>query len=160
MPLKEFAFKEEVGDSEAESRPKPYNILYVEDDDGNWDTSCIMLRRTCELTRAKTSEEAFAALKSATFDAILMDIGLARSPLNGIEITEVLRGKRQAPQAASALVPLRLPIIFVTAFAAEYDRLHLIAAGGDEVLTKPVDFLKLFVTLIRVMREEHRRVVG
>lgn len=167
MRLKQFVSENGAGAGDAgdagDAGPhgaKPYRILYVEDDDINWGIGSAMLKSTCELTRATNAAETFAVLGSTTFDAILMDIGLVGSTLNGIEITEVLRGKREAPPEARALVPLRLPIIFVTAFAAQYDRLRLLEAGGDEMLTKPVDFVGLFVTLVRLMREERRGVIG
>ena len=42
------------------------------------------------------------------------------------------------------------PIIFVTAYGSRYSPDELQAAGGDLVVTKPVDFLKLTLALANV----------
>ena len=68
------------------------SVLYVEDEDVNWEVTEFSLRSRFSLTRAKSSAQAFEILKNKTFDLILMDIQLMGSDLNGIEITQILRG--------------------------------------------------------------------
>ena len=95
-------------DRNEESRPDPKDgipemdkplILYVEDDDTNADLAQAALSEKYRVMRARTSKEAFRFLSEHNFDLILMDIELAGSNLNGIEITQVLKKIPNAPQA-------------------------------------------------------------
>src|SRR5690606_9584331 len=134
-------------------------ILYVEDEADNWDVARLNLRGKYALTRAATARETFAALREQSFAVVLMDIQLAGSDLDGIQIARVLKGKNEAPPPSYA-GDLRLPdtpIIFVTAYGARYDEAELLAAGGDEVVPKPVDFAHLCFAMSRVLA---RKIVG
>ena len=65
------------------------SILYVEDEDTNWEVTEFALRDRYKLTRAQNSRDAFKLLSSNRYDLILMDIQLSGSELNGIEITRI-----------------------------------------------------------------------
>lgn len=139
--------KQGVPDSE-----KPL-ILYVEDDDTNADLAQAALSEKYRVMRARTSKEAFRFLSEHNFDLILMDIELSGSNLNGIEITQVLKKIPDAPQAIFSK-PIELggtPIIFVTAYSARYTKKELMSAGGDDLVTKPVDFTRLSLAMSRMM---------
>ena len=82
--------------------------------------------------------------------AILMDIELRGSELNGIELTELFRGKRPAkslPDYARGLPTFTNPIIFVTAHGARYSDVELMLFGADRVIAKPVNFQALTLAL-------------
>ncbi|MDB4990769.1 MAG: hypothetical protein JWN04_5947, partial [Myxococcaceae bacterium] len=88
--------------------------------------------------------------RGAEFTAILMDIELRGSELNGVELVQLLRGKRErasAPDFARELPMMAAPILFVTAHGAKYTDEVLLAAGGDRVIPKPVDFGALSLAL-------------
>ena len=136
------------------------SVLYVEDEDVNWEVTEFSLRSRFSLTRAKSSAEAFQLLKSKTFDLILMDIQLMGSDLNGIEITQVLRGlyEQTAPDYTRGVSAGDARIIFVTAYSARYGKQELIEAGGDDLMSKPVDFTRLSLVMSRmVVREAFKR---
>src|SRR5262245_57197057 len=81
-----------AGDSEGQS------ILYVEDEDVNWELAEFSLRQKYRLTRASSAREAFTLLAKKKYDLILMDIQLSGSELSGIEITQILKDRyRGAP---------------------------------------------------------------
>lgn len=125
-------------------------VLYVEDEDVNWQVAERNLRKRFRLTRAVNAKEAFEALRKSAFAAVLMDIQLSGSELDGIEIVKILRGRfvGSIPAYAQGVVlPEKTPIIFVTAYSARYGEKELVAAGGTKLLTKPVDFVKLSVVL-------------
>ncbi len=128
-------------------------ILYVEDEDINWELTEVSFRGRYNLHRAKSSREAFELLAKNTYDLILMDIQLSASDLNGIEITQVLRGRYegQLPHYATRVAATTVPIIFVTAYTARYTKDELIAAGGVDMIPKPVDFVKLSLTITRLI---------
>ena len=131
-------------------------ILYVEDEDMNWEVTHLSLRDKFSLTRAASAEEAFALLGKKKFDLILMDIQLSGSALNGIEITQILKGlaAQAAPSFARNADCQGARIIFVTAYSARYTKDELLQAGGDDLITKPVDFTRLSLAISRLLVRE------
>jgi CheY-like chemotaxis protein len=126
-------------------------LLYVEDNDDNWEVVKLRMSRSYELTRAASDREACACLVRADdFYAVLMDIELSGSRLNGIQLTRLLRGtlpEAERPSYASAVPVSTVPVLFVTAYGSAYSNEELLDAGADGVLLKPVDFIKLTGTL-------------
>ena len=74
------------------------------------------------------------------YDLILMDVQMPR--MNGYEATKAIRALEDREKAS-------LPIIAMTANAFEEDRRNALAAGMDEHLAKPIDVVKLMVTLMK-----------
>ena len=148
----------ELGGAAPAARPQYRELLlYVEDDDSNWQVAALRLSQGYELLRASTSAEAcrMVQVRGAELSAILMDIELRGSELNGVELTQVLRGSKRSmpelPGYARDLPSLPYtPIIFVTAHGAKYSDAQLVLAGGDKVIAKPVDFGALSVALTQL----------
>lgn len=133
-------------------------ILYVEDEDDNFLVAEFGLRERFELVRARTDVQACELLKSERFELILMDIQLSGSELDGIELTEVLKGVRKdnIPEYAQGIDIQGARVIIVTAYAARYNEDDVRRAGGDELVTKPVDFVGLSLSISRLLvREAH-----
>jgi len=126
-------------------------LLCVEDNDDNWDVAELRLGRAYTIVRAATDREACAALKqTGSFYAVLMDIELAGSTLNGIQLTRLIRGKlspAERPDYASDVPTSEVPILFVSAYGSAYRRAELLATGANDVLAKPVDFTRLSLAL-------------
>jgi two-component system, cell cycle response regulator DivK len=118
-------------------------ILLVED---NAD-SCDMLRTLLELWNfeviiARDGEEAIALAGQQKPDLILMDV---RIPVvDGVEATRRIR--EFAP-------PDQMPVIFVSGHAQPGFRLVALAAGGNDFLTKPLDFKELEQILDKYVRK-------
>lgn len=137
------------------------DILYVEDEDANWEVTQLSLRGKFRLQRARTAQEAFEMLAEQTFDLILMDIQLGGSDLNGIEICRALTGQRTGPLPEYAMnVRATCPIVFVTAYSSLYSRDELLASGGKELVTKPVDFTHLLLVISRLMVQGALDIAG
>ena len=135
--------------------PRKELLLYVEDDDDNWQVARLRLRGGYDVLRAANSKEACALLSehASSLSAILMDIELRDSELNGIQLTQLIRGKTTIvglPVYARSVPQLSTPIIFVTAHGARYSDTHLMLAGCDKVIAKPVDFGALNVALTQL----------
>jgi CheY-like chemotaxis protein len=133
-------------------------ILYVEDEDQNWLAAQLRLRKSYDLIRAKSDREACAAVieHGNKLTAILMDIQLTGSALDGITLTRLFRGKLDTsglPPYAQAVPALDVPILIVTAYGALYSETELIAAGGDRFISKPVDFVQLTSALTQLRLE-------
>ncbi|HEY6560707.1 MAG TPA: response regulator [Polyangiaceae bacterium] len=140
------------------SQAQPFNeapnlprILYVEDNDDNWRVIQLRLSRSYSLVRAATDREACEILSQpGKLYAILMDIELSGSQLNGISLTKLIRGTLPAaslPPYARRVPVSKVPVLFVTAYGNAYRHADLIAAGADDVLAKPVDFTRLNLAL-------------
>ncbi len=127
-------------------------ILYVEDEDANFEVTSLSLRGKYVLDRARDSKEAYECLTTNTYDLILMDLQLAGSDLNGIEMCEALTGRRtdNLPNYAMG-VKVRCPIVVVTAYASLYSKEDMLKAGAADFITKPVDFAHLLIVLSRLM---------
>lgn len=125
-------------------------ILYVEDEDANWQVTELHLRGKYHLKRAHNSTEALAMIEREPFDLVLLDIQLSGSPLDGIQICRAIRdGLRPGVPRREAI--MATPIVFVTAYSSRYDKPALIEAGGDDVVTKPVDYTRLLLVSSRLL---------
>ncbi len=129
-------------------------LLYVEDEADNREVASLRLRRRYDLLLAENDEQACEILttRGPELSAILMDIQLKGSVLDGIQLVKLLRGKleRAGLPAYAARVPVLkdVPVLFVTAYAARYTEADLLAAGGNRLVTKPVNFGELTLALV------------
>lgn len=130
-------------------------VLYVEDDEANRHVANVRLERKYEMLAAANDREACKLLveQGPRLALILMDIELRGSTLNGIDLTRLVRGKLigpNLPEYATKVPQLDLPILFVTAYDQRYRKPELLAAGADEVIPKPIDFVALHTAMARV----------
>ncbi len=130
-------------------------VLYVEDDADNRNVATYRLEKKYELVCASNDREACALLEARGNELalILMDIELRGARLNGIELTRLIRGRvdrASVPDYARRVPVLTTPILFVTAYGDRYRSPELLAAGGDEVIAKPVDFVALHTAMARL----------
>jgi CheY-like chemotaxis protein len=149
MGLKKISSKS----SSAASAAVREKVLYVEDEDTNWEVAELSLRGRYDLVRARNARECFELLKKHKYELVLMDIQLSGSELDGVQITNILKGlyKEEAPEFTSGVRLQGAPIVFMTAYAARYSKAELLEAGGDELVTKPVDFTRLALVVSRLM---------
>jgi CheY-like chemotaxis protein len=143
---------------------RPDVLLYVEDDDDNWEVAELRLGKHYAMLRARDDEGACRILRErrGEIDIILMDIELRGSTLNGVELTELLRGTHKVQRAdlpayARGLPVISKPIIYVTAHNARYSNVRLLLSGADKVIPKPGDFTALQVALSELLLD---RTVG
>ena len=131
-----------------QSRSRRELLLYVEDDDDNWEIAVFRLSESYEMLRACTAEQACEILRSRghEVDIILMDIELRGSDLNGVELTQLMRGNQRSgpiPAYARGLPTISKPVVYVTAHGKRYTNVALMLSGADRVIAKPVDFDEL-----------------
>lgn len=126
-------------------------VLYVEDEPSNWEVTELRLRKKFKLLWARTDQEACAVVRQYgnSLHAVLMDVQLKGSVLDGLALTSLFRGKDLGPVPAYAhdLPKLDCPIFFVTAYGNLHSPEQMKTAGGDAHVPKPVDFLKLTLLL-------------
>lgn len=133
---------------------KPW-LLYVDDDSSNLTVMQMRLEERYEVLTASTDREACKILRSngTRLSLVLMDIQLMGSQLDGVGLTRLIRGtldEARKPAIARGVPAFKsLPIIFVTAFGEQYDIEALKRAGGNAVIAKPIDFVKLSCAMTR-----------
>lgn len=128
-------------------------VLYVEDEDINFEVTERELEDRFELVRARTAQAAFIALKEQSFHLILMDIQLSGSLIDGLTAVRILKGKEpdaKHPTYTHGVRAHNTPIVFVSAYTARYGREELIAAGGEDLVPKPVNFVRLSLVIARI----------
>ncbi len=112
--------------------PDMLRVLVAEDNPINQKVICSMLRRQgWDVTLAHNGEESFRYFQEAAFDIILMDVQMPE--VDGLESTLRIR------QAERNRGPGRVPILALTAHAAQSQHDQCMAAGMDGVITKPVN---------------------
>ena len=120
-------------------------ILLVEDDPQLGDGLCIGLRQAGFavdwLTDGKNAD---LALKSESFDCVVLDLGLPA--LSGMEV--LLRAR---------LHGLSLPFLILTARDAIGDKVAGLDAGADDYLVKPVDLDELSARIRALLRRSAGR---
>lgn len=124
-------------------------VLYVEDEESNRKVAMMRLGRTYDLLLATSDREACTVLRDQgpSLYAVLMDIELKGSVLNGIQLTMLLRGRLPAAEIPSFAqqVPVipDLPVLFVSAYSGRYTESELCGFGGNRLISKPVNFVEL-----------------
>ena len=144
---------ERISNSSRHPADEMAKILYVEDEDANWNVTELHLRNKYQLFRTKTAEETFTFLRERSVDLILLDIQLAGSAYDGIEICKILKQSpfQEIPPMARNLDCEGTPIVFVTAYAERHTKEALLKAGADDVITKPVDFTRMRLVSSRLI---------
>ncbi len=91
-----------------------------------------------QVDTACDGQEALQQVAAGGYDLVLMDMQMPR--LDGLDATRAIRA---LPGGAT------LPVIAMTANAFDHNRAECLAAGMNDFVTKPVDFLALARTLAR-----------
>ncbi|HIA51375.1 MAG TPA: response regulator [Candidatus Melainabacteria bacterium] len=92
----------------------------------------------------RSGTEANAALLSAPYDLVLLDLGLP-----GMDGTNVLSELRKRGED--------MPVIVITARDRVEDRIHGLDIGANDYLVKPFDFRELEARMRAVLRKSHWR---
>src|SRR5437016_14487873 len=100
-----------------------------------------------EVVKAGDGAEALKKARAHSPDLIVLDLMLPE--VDGLEVCKILR----RDPATSAI-----PIIMVTAKAAEIDRVLGLELGADDYITKPFSPRELVLRVKKILRSEERRV--
>ncbi len=115
-------------------------VLVVEDDPA---LAASLLRSMVfegyEVSHAPTGEDAVVALALASFDCVVLDVGLPG--ISGLELTRRLR--RQGDE---------IPILMLTARQLTGDRVAGLDAGADDYLVKPFELEELLARIRALVR--------
>ena len=119
-----------LSESDMKSNEKMHTILVAEDIDSNFALVDIMLRKEFNIVRASNGNEAVRLFEELHPSLILMDIQMPE--MNGLDATRIIRE-----------MDSNIPIIALTAFAFNSDRIEFMEAGGSDYVVKPIDPMQL-----------------
>ena len=114
-------------------------ILVAEDVESNFLLLKALLGKTYNLLHAYNGSEAVEMFDNNQPDLILMDIKMP--VLDGLAATRVIRAESK-----------EVPIIALTAFAFDDDRVKALEAGCNDFLTKPLSPPLLKETIIKYLK--------
>lgn len=131
--------------------PRPV-ILYVEDDADTFRLAALRLKDKYQLVNAATDREACAQLEAwgDRLYAVLMDVELQGSALDGLALVQLLRGQLPAartPAWARRVPQLNIPIIVMTAYPEKHSEAEARTLGATHFVPKPIDFRRLNLAL-------------
>ena len=117
---------------------KGITILIAEDEESNFLLLKTILKKHCNILHAKTGVELLEIYKEQHADLILLDIKMPE--MDGLEATRIIRKVSQ-----------EIPIIALTAFAFDDDRVKALEAGCNDYLTKPLSAPLLKETIAKYL---------
>jgi len=113
-----------------------YRLLLVEDDPVNRTVNEALLNKLgCHVETAANGKIALQRLKREDFDLVLLDLQMPE--MNGMETARRIRRRQTGVRDPG------IPIIALTAEAADCGKDHCLAAGMDGYLTKPIQTTEL-----------------
>jgi len=126
----------------AASVPRTVPVVLVADDDADILTLvALRFRRSgLEVILARDGEEALELIKTRTPDVAVLDIAMPK--LTGLEVVRRLRSSEATKD---------LPVVLLTARAAEKDIELGLEAGADEYITKPFSPQDLYACVQSVL---------
>ncbi|MGE4538949.1 MAG: ATP-binding protein [Desulfovibrio sp.] len=155
-----FYFTAVCGKTDGASRPRPaaptarpplppLSILLVEDNCINQLVAKRLLeRRGHGVTAVDSGRAALALLLETRFDCVLMDVEMPG--LNGLETLTRLRDPALYGERADT------PVVALTAHAVKGYREHMLQAGFDDYVSKPIDMRQLEAALRRALARSRR----
>ncbi len=113
-------------------------ILIAEDEESNFLLLKTILKRHCNVLQARTGLELLKVFAEKGADLILLDIKMPE--MDGLEATRIIRE-----------ISREIPIIALTAFAFDDDRVKALEAGCNDYLTKPLSAPLLKETIVKYL---------
>jgi two-component system, OmpR family, KDP operon response regulator KdpE len=116
------------------------NVLIVDDERSiRLSLRTILTNFGFDIVEAARGEEALALVRTAQFDAVLLDINMPG--LGGMEVCKMIRK-----------VSPRLPIIMLTVQGSEDHKVEALDCGADDYITKPFQLRELTARLRAAVR--------
>ncbi|MDH3390780.1 MAG: sigma-54 dependent transcriptional regulator [Desulfobulbaceae bacterium] len=127
------------------TKGKPVKVLVVDDDRSHrFMLSSMFSEWGWTVEEADDGTTAVAAVEAHSYDAILMDVRMAK--MDGMEALRRIHAFNPA-----------IPVVIMTAYSSVDAAVEAIKIGANDYLTKPLDFDRLRLTMARAL--DHRQVV-
>lgn len=116
-------------------------ILIVDDQPNlRWMVKTNLARHGFDVVEAADGEEALRKVASESPDLLILDVMMPR--MDGFAVLEQLQ---QVPGTRD------IPVIFLTAKASERDRIHGLALGAHDYISKPFSLQELYLRVARLL---------
>lgn len=133
----------EMGQETKQASGKKYRFLIADDDSANRLVLSSMLKKMGhEVLQTENGQQAIDMYQDEAPDMILMDVMMP--VMNGYDATKIIKEMEQPSNFT--------PIIFLTAITDEAGLSKCIEYGGDDFLTKPINFVILKAKIDALMR--------
>jgi two-component system response regulator HydG len=127
------------------NKGKPVKVLVVDDDRSHrFMLKSMFTEWGWDVEEADDGTTAVAAVEAHSYDAILMDVRMAK--MDGMEALRRIHAFNPA-----------IPVVIMTAYSSVDSAVEAIKNGAHDYLTKPLDFERLRLTMARAL--DHRQVV-
>ena len=148
MPQEEFRIPTKTPSAQMEEDPQ-CTVLYIEDNPSNLFLVGEILSTRPNITFLSAGDaEVGIELAQARFpDLILMDLNLPG--MDGIAAMKKLQIYNETRE---------IPVIAVSAYAAEADKNNALAAGFQDYVTKPFNIGELLETIVEILRQNLKRL--
>ncbi|KPJ98825.1 MAG: transcriptional regulator [Desulfobacterales bacterium SG8_35] len=124
---------------------EPVKVLVVDDDRSHrFMLKSMFTEWGWNVEEADDGTSAVAAVEDHSYDAILMDVRMAK--MDGMEALRRIHAFNPA-----------IPVVIMTAYSSVDSAVEAIKIGAHDYLTKPLDFERLRLTMARAL--DHRQVV-
>ncbi len=125
---------------------KKIDLLYIEDNELERKTVDFFFKaKGVDIKSMETSDEAWYVLKTLTPRAILLDINLKTSNINGDKLCQMLKSNNHYNS---------IPIILISAVFSEKDKEEILTkTGADDIIFKPIDKLKDLDVLFKYLKQ-------
>ena len=125
---------------------KKIDLLYVEDNELERKTvEHFFKAKGVDIKSLETSDEALYVLKTLTPKAILLDINLKTSNINGDKFSQMLKSSIQYNS---------IPIILISAAFSEKEKEEILTqTGADDIIFKPIDRLNDLDVILKYLKE-------
>ena len=113
---------------------KKFDILYIEDNELERETvNTYFKRKGFDIRSVETSEEGLDILKVSTPQAILLDLNLKTSNIDGLKLCQKLKANKEYKS---------IPIVLISALVTEKEKKEILEkTNADDIIIKPIDKL-------------------
>ena len=124
---------------------KKIDLLYIEDNElERKNVEHFFKAQGVDIKSMETTDEALYFLKTLTPRAILVDINLKTSNINGDKLCQMLKSNAQYNS---------IPIILISAIYSEKEKEDVLTStGADDIIFKPIDKLKDLDVLFKYLK--------
>ncbi|MFX1575451.1 MAG: response regulator [Promethearchaeota archaeon] len=124
---------------------KKFDILYIEDNELERTTVKKYFKtKGVNIEAVETSEEGLDILKTSTPQAILLDIDLKTSNIDGVKLSQIIKNKPEYR---------KIPIILISAVISEKEKKKVqTISRADDIIIKPIDKLTDLDVLFKYLK--------
>ncbi len=142
----EFSVKRHFEEPNIVRYVKKIDLLYIEDNELERKTVDLFFKaKGVDIKSIETSDEALYVLKTLTPRAILLDINLKTSNINGDKLCKMLKSNNDYNS---------IPIILISAVFSEKEKEKILTkTRADDIIFKPIDKLEDLDVLLKYLKQ-------